>query len=535
MVAAVATALLGGAFGCAALLGFEDTTLRESEGGLPPGDDGGGTDGRVDTDAGSNAISVDPASPVLRRGGTLDLAVDVVRSATTTGELTVTLVDLPAGVTATTATIAAGTSSGTIKLAATPIATLGSTIAKVTVTGASLPPLDVPLLVADPAGAVDSTFDGDGVAIDATKGLAGAFYALAIAGDGSIVAGGAGNGAAPNAGWLLRRFSATGALDVAFTAAAAPGLPTTSELRAIAIDGLGKIVCVGSSVPPVPGQPQLTVARFTAAGALDATFAGGVVRIPTAEAPLGSSAYAVAIQPNGAIVVVGSRKDAGVGETGIALRFADNGTRDATFNGGTTITVADTRFVGVSIEPGGNIVIGGTTTPNAAAAYTLTRRTSTGALDNTFGAGGVASFATGFRANAFTRLPSGPFALAGDVRTGPAAYTAALAAANGAVVYARSVNPIANGAFNAIVAQDDARLVAAGHVTTANGEARVDRLLTDGGAKDPTFGDGGTSLLDPGVNGSDLTLTAAAVQKDGRILVAGNRSNAGAVVYRLWP
>ncbi len=37
----VAASLLGGAFGCAALLGFEDTTLRENEGGLLPDDDGG--------------------------------------------------------------------------------------------------------------------------------------------------------------------------------------------------------------------------------------------------------------------------------------------------------------------------------------------------------------------------------------------------------------------------------------------------------------------------------------------------------------
>lgn len=532
----VAASLLGGAFGCAALLGFEDTTLRENEGGLPRDGDGGTSgDTGGNTDAGTNAISVKPANPVLRRGGTLDLAVDVVRSAGTTGDLTVTLVDLPAGVTATPATLGAGASSGTIKLTATPVATLGSTITKVTVTGADLPPLDVSLLVADPAGNVDSTFDGDGVAIDATKGLAGAFYALALAGDGSIVAGGAGNGAAANAGWLLRRFGAGGALDVAFTAAAAPGLPATNELRAIAIDALGKIVCVGASVPPVPAQPVLTVARFMPTGALDATFAGGVVRIPTAETPLGSSAYAVAIQPNGAIVVVGSRRDAGIGETGIAVRFADNGTRDATFNGGNTITVADTRFVGVAIEAGGNVVIGGTTTPNAAAAYVLTRRTSTGGVDATFGTGGTASFATGFRANAFVRMPNGPFALAGDVRTGPAAYTVGLAGPNGAPIYGRSLVPSAAGAFFAMATQDEAHFIATGYVTAANGEARVDRILTDGGTKDPSFGDAGTSLLDPGVNGSDLTLTAAAIQKDGRILVGGNRSNAGAVVIRLWP
>lgn len=540
--AIVAAALLGGAgaFGCAALLGFEDTTLRENEGGLPPGEDSGTIEGGGTTDAGSSAITVTPARPVVRRGGSIELAVDVVRSGTSTGELTATLVDLPAGVTAEPVAIAAGSTKGVVKITATAIATLGPATTRLTVTGGAgtgtaIPPLEVPLLVADPAGAVDTTFDTDGVAIDATKALTGTFYALAIAGDGSILAGGAGNGAAANAGWMLRRFSAAGAADAAFTTAAAPGLPANNELRAIAIDGMGRIVCAGASVPPAGAQALLTVARFTATGALDATFAGGVVRIPLAETPLGSSAFAVAVQPTGAIVVVGSRNDAGVGQTGIVLRFADNGTRDATFNGGATLTIADTRLVGVAIEAGGNLVLGGTTTPGAPAAYVVTRRTATGAIDNTFGTNGVATFATGSRANAFVRMPNGPFALAGDVRTGPAAYTAGLAGPNGAPLFARSVTLSATGAFNALAAPDEATIIAAGHATGANGEARVERLLADGGAKDPAFGDAGTSLLDPGANGFDLSLFAAAIQKDGRILVAGNRSNAGAVIYRLWP
>jgi len=532
-------ALVGGAgaFGCAALLGFEDTTLREgSEGGVLPGEDGGTTDGGGPPDAGSSAISVTPARPVLRRGGSLELAVDVVRSGTSTGALTATLVDLPAGVVAEPLTIPPGTSKGVVKLVATAAAALGVATTRLTVTGASpeLTPLEVPLLVADPAGAVDTTFDTDGVAIDATKALTGTFYALAVAGDGSIIAGGAGNGAAANAGWMLRRFSAAGAADAAFTTAAAPGLPTNNEIRAVAIDGTGRIVVAGASVPPIGAQAILTVARFTAAGALDVTFGGGVVRIPAAETPLGSSAFAVAVQTTGAIVVAGSRNDA-AGQTGIVLRFTDTGARDTTFNAGATVTVADTRLVGIAIEPTGNMVIGGTTTQGSPAAYVVTRRTSTGGVDGTFGVQGVATFAAGSRANAFVRMPNGPFALAGDVRTGAAAYTAGLASPTGAPLFARSVTMSATGAFNALAAPDEATIIAAGHATGANGEARVERLLADGGAKDPAFGDAGTSLLDPGANGFDLSLFAAAIQKDGRILVGGNRSNAGAVIYRLWP
>ena len=52
-----------------------------------------------------------------------------------------------------------------------------------------------------------------------------------------------------------------------------------------------------------------------------------------------------------------------------------------------------------------------------------------------------------------------------------------------------------------------------------------------------TFGVAGIATLEPAAtaNGFDVTLFSAAVQKDGRILAAGNRSNAGASIYRLWP
>ena len=69
------------------------------------------------------------------------------------------------------------------------------------------------------------------------------------------------------------------------------------------------------------------------------------------------------------------------------------------------------------------------------------------------------------------------------------------------------------------------------------GSAEGERISVTDGKKDPTFGVAGTAVIEPAgaANGFDVTLFAAAVQSDGRILVAGNRSNAGAVLYRLWP
>ena len=65
-------------------------------------------------------------------------------------------------------------------------------------------------------------------------------------------------------------------------------------------------------------------------------------------------------------------------------------------------------------------------------------------------------------------------------------------------------------------------------VSDANAEARVERVLPDGGI-DGTFGTSGAALVNA------ATLYATAVQSDGRIVVAGNTSQGGGIVVRLWP
>jgi uncharacterized delta-60 repeat protein len=351
-----------------------------------------------------------------------------------------------------------------------------------------------------------------------------------------IVAAGAA-GATPGAlsGWVVRRYATNGAADAAFTAKTTPPgvLPADGEAHAVAIDAKGNIVCVGFS-QAAPLQ-QLTVVRLLPTGALDTTFAGGVVRVPAEVPATASLAYGVAVQPDGAVVVVGARRDLVGNESGIIIRFKDNGTRDTTFNAGTTIVMPAARFVGVALDAGA-VLVAGSTIGGALPSYFATRRTAAGAVDPTFGSGGTAAFGNTYRANGFARLADGSIALVGDVQQGAAGYTAGLASANGTSVFARAYGNAAGAGFFGIGVQADGRIIAAGHTAVANGEARVERILADG-TNDTTFGVGGTATIEPAgtPNGFDVSLFAAAVAKDGRILAAGNRSNAGASIYRLWP
>lgn len=539
---ALATLLCAGvgvgasAQGCAAVLGFEDTTLRgpSDEGGVL--DDGGTLDdGDTPTpEGGVSRLTATPASPIVRRGSTVDLTVAIARGSDVTGAVTLRLSDLPSGVTATTGSIAEGATTATLKLSAAANAVLGAKTISLSAEGTSLPPAKLTLLVADPAGALDVSFDADGFLLDPSRGLGGTFFAVGVLADQRIVAAGAGAAATP--GWLVRRYATNGVPDTAFNAlaTAAGTAPTDGEARAVAVDAAGNMVIVGSSTAAPSPQQQLTIVKLKPSGALDTTFGGGVVRPLVAESVGGSNGLGVAIQPDGAVVVVGVRRDIIGAESGVLARFTANGTRDATFNGGTSVAVVGARFVGVSLEAGGAILVAGSTTQGALPSYFLARRTATGAADATFGNTGTATFGNTYRANAFARMPDGSSALAGDVQSGAQGYTAGVAGPKGAAVFARGYGNAAGAGYFGLAVQADSRIVAAGH-TTPNGEARVGRILPDGNP-DTTFGTGGTAVLDPAASPAlDVTLFAAAVQADARILVAGNRSNGGAVIYRLWP
>jgi uncharacterized delta-60 repeat protein len=532
-------ASLAGLTGCSLVLGFEDTTVRAAGDGGSVEGGGPGMEGGPPVDAGASHLSVTPTSVVLRRGASVDLTVDLARGAELAGTtVTAQLAGLPTGVSAAPATIAPPATTAVVHLTASANATLGSATIMLAADGTALAPIAIPLLVADPPGSLDVTFDADGLVSDPSRGAASTFLALAVQPDGKIIAAGGAAAMGPTlAGWVVRRYAVNGVPDTAFNtlSSAAGASPAEGQAQAVAVDAKGNIVCVGFTLP-APGR-QLTVIRLLPTGALDKTFGGnGIVRLPTEVPMTGTFGLGVAVQPNGAIVVAGSRRDnAGTTESGIITRFLENGARDTTFSGGATIVVAGARFVGVAAD-GDGFLVGGSTIGGALPSYFATRRSAQGILDPMFGSGGNASFGNTYRANAFARLADGSIALAGDVQQGAAGYTSGVATPKGAALFARAYGAGAAAGFFGIAVQADGPIIAAGHTAPPNGEARVERILPDGN-KDTTFGSGGTAVIEAAgtANGIDVTLFAAAVQPDGRILAAGNRTNAGAVIYRLWP
>src|SRR6185436_13584383 len=108
---------------------------------------------------------------------------------------------------------------------------------------------------------------------------------------------------------------------------------TDARAFAVALQPDGRIVVAGSAASG--GDSNMAIVRYSTGGVPDPTFgAGGVLNVPVGTA--GSAAEAVAIQPDGKIVVAGEALDGtgpGVGSFAV-LRFSAGGIFDPTFGSG---------------------------------------------------------------------------------------------------------------------------------------------------------------------------------------------------------
>ena len=241
-------------------------------------------------------------------------------------------------------------------------------------------------------GAPDPSFGSGGTVL--TVGYIA--RALVLQSDGLLVAGGPG----ASSGFTVVRYAAGGAVDGTFgnsgVAVAFAGSPNL-ELYALVLQPDGKIVAIGG------GDETVALARFNDDGTLDGTFGtGGEVTTPitivVASSTTAGEARAVALQPDGSIVVAATAKGfilvPNVGIVNLSeaqmLRYADDGSLDATFGSGgvvalhQSLTSAATADA-VVVQPDGKLVAAGW--KNAASqpqSHFLVRVTSTGQPDASF-------------------------------------------------------------------------------------------------------------------------------------------------------
>ncbi|MDX6628599.1 MAG: hypothetical protein QOH00_845 [Gaiellales bacterium] len=386
---------------------------------------------------------------------------------------------------------------------------------------------------------------------------------MIVQGDGKIVAGGS------RAGFMtLVRYNVDGSIDTSFGsggfatrqfAGTPAGSVGTSGAVAMTQDAAGNIIAAGFG-----GSQSMVVARFTAAGAYDASavcFAPHLVDY---------AARAVAVRPNGSIVLAGYARDrhasAPVPPTGptvvyglravVTLPASGNSTTACgtySSSGGLSLGSNGVAVDGVNPDgsgadparagrfydavvalPDNRYVVATTSGPDGSAWVQRYSATGAGTLDSGFAGGRVSLAATSL--HALTLLPDGSLYAAGESID-------AAVSANRQMLVAKIGTTGALGAFGtggiarttvaggsdtgqAIAVQSDGGVLVGGSANLAGKTAFGLTRFTAAGVRDDTFGTHGQTVTPfgtPAVNGYITGMALA-----GNLLaVSGRLTNAG--------
>lgn len=277
-------------------------------------------------------------------------------------------------------------------------------------------------------GTVDTSFATNGFYLAASTAGESAITSLALQADGKIVAAGyAPSNATNTVLWFsVWRFTGAGSLDTSF------GTGTTGRLltnfvsgrdayaEAVAVLPDDKILAAGTAFATASAaSAEFAVIRCTSAGALDGTFAsGGKARIAFSDHA--TRCQSMVIDSDGGIILGGDAEDASLVLKFALARLGSDGAQDAAFGSGGQVVWS---FPGawyhygrsLALDVSGGVllagqVIGGQTLPS------LARFTAQGAVDTSFGTGGLALFSSlpGGVANAMALQPDGKILLAGN-------------------------------------------------------------------------------------------------------------------------
>lgn len=442
------------------------------------------------------SFTLDTSKAIVWQGQQATVAVTVQRDAGFTDAIQFSAESLPTGTTAAALSVAAGSTTGTLTLQATSTAphSLPTAVTVKGIAGTVNASKPLTVTVRGQAGDIDTSFGGG--TLVAPGGLTDDYVrGVAVQADGRVLVAGFGvTATATGTDFLLVRHLRDGGLDTSFGTG---GKVTTGfnnagrsdEALAVAVQPDGKILVAGTSDQGATGY-DFALARYNADGTLDTTF-GNVGRVTTSFGNGADKAYALLLQPDGKIVLAGDSNQGASGNDFALARYNANGTLDAAFGtGGKVLTAIGAGSASETVYALALQTVGGAQRLVAVGGegdFIVAGYKADGTLDTGFGTGGIVN------------------ALFGSV----------------------------TGAARGVVVTADNQLVLAGHHDHDFAAVR----LSPSGVLDASFGTGGRVTLPVSTTNWDEA-TALVQQADGKLLLGGwvytgNSSSADTVLVRL--
>lgn len=300
------------------------------------------------------------------------------------------------------------------------------------------------------------------------------------------------------------------------------------EGYAIAIQSDGKIIVAGCAYNVENSNPDFALVRYNPDGSLDTSFGSGGKVTTNFDSTIGiDCAYAMKIDQNGKIVVVGTRRN----EKFAVVRYNTDGSPDTSF-GGTGYIVTDIPLTSPDIaysltfDATNRIIVAGYSGND----FCIVRYAEDGNLDNTFGSGGIATFDLGDTdsGRAVAIQQDGKILVGGDSNN---KFALIRSLSNGSGLDGdfgsggKIITYMGNGANrgSSLLLQPDGNIIQVGFCSNSDYASYDFALIryTTTGAIDTTFGVNGKVFTNFIEHGRDDYATAAITDANNRLIVVG--------------
>jgi len=278
-----------------------------------------------------------------------------------------------------------------------------------------------------PDGSLDGMFGTGGTVVTDWAGSTDRAYAVLVQGDGKIVVAGHAGSAASGSDFAVARYTAAGALDTSFGSGGKVSTNVAGQTDlayAAALQPDGRIVVTGRAGVSGGADPDVGIVRYETDGHLDGSFGTGGVVLVDVSGGSWDEASDVGIAADGGILVTVQALVGGAFDFAVA-RFTPGGSLDTGFGANGVVTTdfgAGHDYVrALALQPDGRIVVAGQSASATVADFAVVRYEADGTLDASFGSGGAITvdfFGSIDGATCLVRQPDGKLVVGGAARNG---------------------------------------------------------------------------------------------------------------------